>query len=61
MPRTVNSSQLPVETWMKNYFPDWRNRDAGSITDEMVANRLQDPEENNRILRHPVLCLEGHA
>jgi len=35
------------ESWMKNYFSDWRGQDAASITGEMVANRLQDLEENN--------------
>jgi integrase len=35
------------ESWMKNNFPDWRGRDAASITGEMVAGRLQDLEENN--------------
>jgi integrase len=34
------------ESWMRNYFPDWRACDAASITGEMVAGRLQDLEEN---------------
>ena len=60
------------ESWMKNYFPDWLDRDATNITGEMVAKdktgivfclhdlRL-DVHHHSRILRHPVLCLEGHA
>ena len=35
------------ESWLKNYFSDWRRYDATSVTGTMVADRLQDLEASS--------------
>jgi|GEM_PF-1606709 len=43
------STLYQYESWMKNYFSDWRGKDVTSITGTMVADRLQDLECTARL------------
>jgi integrase len=45
----AQTSIYQYDSWMKNCFKEWTNKDATSITGAMVADKLQDLEQTSGV------------